>query len=117
MTDQSTVASAGLSVLCTIAEVAEDAPLKVSRDERDYAVFKVADRIYVTQDACTHGPGSLSEGFVENGEVECPFHQGRFELATGRPSAPPCTEALRIWTVHLSDGRVLIDPNEEVRAP
>jgi nitrite reductase/ring-hydroxylating ferredoxin subunit len=31
------------------------------------------------------------EGFVDGEEVECPFHQGRFHIPTGHPSAPPCT--------------------------
>jgi anthranilate 1,2-dioxygenase ferredoxin subunit len=101
--------------LCAAAEVAEDAPLRVERDGFAYAVFTAGGRFFVTADGCTHGPGSLSEGYVEGGEVECPFHQGRFDLATGRPAAPPCTEPVRTWTAHLVEGYVCIDPAEPAR--
>ena len=112
-----TIAAGSLLALCAADAVKPDAPVKVTRDGRDYAVFSIDGRFFVVQDACTHGPGSLSEGYVENGEVECPFHQGRFELATGRPTQPPCTEALRTWTVHVLDGRLWIDPSEERAIP
>jgi nitrite reductase/ring-hydroxylating ferredoxin subunit len=101
--------------LCAATEVAEDAPLRAERDGFAYAVFLWNGRFFVAADACTHGPGSLSEGYVEGGEVECPFHQGRFDLATGRPTAPPCTAPVRTWTVHVVEGQVCIDPAERGR--
>ena len=58
--------------------VREDTPVRVERDGRTYAVFNLSGQYHVTQDECTHGPGSLGEGWVEGEEVECPFHQGRF---------------------------------------
>ena len=35
---------------------------------------------------------------VVDGEIECPFHQGRFDIRTGVPTYAPCNEALRVWT-------------------
>ena len=43
-------------------------------------------------------------------EIECPFHQGRFDIRTGCATAAPCTQALRTWTVHTIDGQLCIDP-------
>lgn len=104
-----------LRILCAAQAVEPEAPVKATLDGVDYAVFVVDGRFYVTQDQCTHGPGSLADGFVLDGEIECPFHQGRFDIATGRPTAPPCTEALRIWTAEVRDGSVCIDPAEDQR--
>jgi nitrite reductase/ring-hydroxylating ferredoxin subunit len=101
-----------LSVLCDAAAVAADVPALAELAGVRYAVFRIDGRYYVTHDHCTHGPGSLSEGMVEGEEVECPFHQGRFHIPTGRPTAPPCTEAVRVFTAHLIDGRICIDPRE-----
>jgi nitrite reductase/ring-hydroxylating ferredoxin subunit len=100
-----------LTTLCAVADVARDTPVRVERQGIAFAVFRVGGRCYVTQDDCTHGPGSLAEGYVEGEEIECPFHQGRFHIPTGRPSAPPCTVPLRIWPVHVIDGQVCIDVN------
>jgi nitrite reductase/ring-hydroxylating ferredoxin subunit len=98
-----------LTALCAVADVTEDVPLRVEACGNALAVFRVNGRHYVTQDACTHGPGSLAEGYVEGEEVECPFHQGRFHIPTGRPSGPPCTIPLRTWDVRVVDGRVCIE--------
>jgi nitrite reductase/ring-hydroxylating ferredoxin subunit len=96
-------------VLCDAAAVTAAVPARVECDGTAYAVFLVGACHYVTQDACTHGPGSLSEGYVDGEEVECPFHQGRFHIPTGQPTAPPCTEPLRVWSARVIDGRVCID--------
>ena len=101
-----------LVALCAAEDVTADTPVRVVHDDMVYAVFRCEDRFFVTQDHCTHGPGSLSEGFVFGCEVECPFHQGRFDLRTGRPTGAPCTEGLQTWTVHEIDGRLYIDPSE-----
>jgi nitrite reductase/ring-hydroxylating ferredoxin subunit len=105
-------ASRRLVALCAAADVEPDTPIRVLLDNVAYAVFSLEGQFYVTQDQCTHGPGSLADGFVMGTEIECPFHQGRFDIRTGQPTAAPCIEALRTWTVHIIDGQILIDPAE-----
>jgi nitrite reductase/ring-hydroxylating ferredoxin subunit len=95
--------------LCDAVAVTAETPARVERDGTAYAVFLVGARHYVTQDSCTHGPGSLAEGYVDGEEVECPFHQGRFHIPTGRPTAPPCTVPLRVWPARVMAGRVCIE--------
>jgi nitrite reductase/ring-hydroxylating ferredoxin subunit len=104
-----------LVALCAIDEVNQDTPRGVTIDGCDYAVFLVDGRLYVTQDHCTHGPGRLSEGFMQGAEVECPFHQGHFDVRTGQPTAAPCTVPLRTWTPIPRGGAVCIDPFERGR--
>ena len=98
--------------LCTAAEIAPGSTARAELEGKAYAVFNLAGCFYVTQDQCTHGPGALSEGFVEGEEVECPFHAGRFHIPTGQPAAPPCTEPLACWTAEIVDGKVCIDPTQ-----
>jgi len=103
----------GLMRLCGASEATEDAPLRVERGGKVYAVFRLASGYFVTADACTHGPGSLSEGTVLGEEIECPFHQGRYHIPSGNPTGPPCTVSIRCWTAHVIGGQIMIDPNEE----
>jgi len=100
--------------LCDVRDVAPGTAVRAEAGGRTYAVFNVGGTLFVTQDECTHGPGLLSEGLVleDEFEVECPFHQGRFHIPTGKPTFAPCTEALRIWTAVVVDGRVCIDPDQ-----
>jgi nitrite reductase/ring-hydroxylating ferredoxin subunit len=47
--------------LCNAADVTPGNALKVETDDLTLAVFNVDGEFYVTDDACTHGPGSLSK--------------------------------------------------------
>lgn len=97
--------------LCPTSEVPEGGALKVERDGLILAVFNLGNRYYVTDDACTHGPGSLSEGEIDcdAGIVECNFHQGAFHIPTGRVEAPPCMVPLKTYSVAIVDGQVCIE--------
>jgi nitrite reductase/ring-hydroxylating ferredoxin subunit len=44
------------------------------------AIFRVGDDLFAMHDLCTHADARLSEGFVEDGCIECPLHQGTFDL-------------------------------------
>lgn len=95
--------------LCTTDEVAPDGALKVETNGLTLAVFNVGGEFCVTDDACTHGPGSLSEGFVECGVVECNFHQGRFDIRTGKVVEPPCVIPVKTYKTVVEDGVVYIE--------
>lgn len=95
--------------LCPVADVPEGGALKIERDGLILAVFNLAGRFYVTDDACTHGPGSLSEGDIDGEIVECNFHNGAFHIPTGRVEAPPCMVPLKTYPVRIVDGQVWIE--------
>lgn len=102
--------AAPLTRLCGLDEVEEDQPVRAEIDGFAYAVFRVGELIFVTADMCSHGPGFLSDGYVEGCEVECPFHQGRFDLRTGMPTEPPCEVPVQTWTAIIQDDAIFIDP-------
>lgn len=96
--------------LCATSEVPEGGALRVERDGLVLAVFNLGGRYYVTDDACTHGPGSLSEGEIEGEIVECNFHGGCFHIPSGRVEAPPCMVPLRTYAASVVGGKVCILP-------
>jgi ethylbenzene dioxygenase ferredoxin subunit len=98
--------------LCSISDVSDGCPLRCEADTTAYAVFKLEEEFFVIADACTHGPGSLSEGYVEGSEVECPFHRGHFDIRTGCPTSAPCTIPVQTWKVQVIKGYIYIDPAE-----
>jgi nitrite reductase/ring-hydroxylating ferredoxin subunit len=104
--------TAAMLALCSIDEVPEGGAIKVERDGLILAVFNLGGRFFVTDDTCTHGPGSLSEGEIDcdDAVVECNFHNGAFNIMTGEVVAPPCMIALRTYKVSVEDGQVCIDP-------
>ena len=90
-------------------EVDAGAALKVEKDDMVLAVFNVDGEFYVTDDACTHGPGSLSEGYIEGDVVECNFHNGAFNIRTGEVVLPPCMVPIRTYKTVVEDGTVFIE--------
>ncbi len=64
--------------------------------------------IFATDNVCTHGQARLCEGFLEGHEIECPLHQGRFDIRTGRALCAPVTAPIRSYPVRIDAGRVLI---------
>jgi biphenyl 2,3-dioxygenase ferredoxin subunit len=95
--------------LCSVAEVAPGNALRVERGELTLAVFNLEGEFFVTNDACTHGPGSLSEGYIEGDVVECNFHNGQFNIKTGEVVAPPCMVPVKTYRTLVEDGKVFIE--------
>src|SRR2546429_602857 len=95
--------------LCSTADVAVGSVIKVEIQGLELAVFNVGGEFYVTDDHCTHGPGSLSEGYVEGDIVECNFHQGQFNIRTGEVVLPPCTDPVKTYRTFVSEGKVVIE--------
>jgi nitrite reductase/ring-hydroxylating ferredoxin subunit len=96
--------------LCDIGAVEPGTALRVDIPDHMLAVFNVDGTFYVTDDTCSHGPGSLSAGFIDGDVVECDFHGGCFHIPTGKPCKAPCTEPVRTFAVTVRDGKVWIDP-------
>jgi nitrite reductase/ring-hydroxylating ferredoxin subunit len=96
--------------LCRKSEVEAGKAIRIEKNGLVLAVFNLDDGYYVTDDACTHGPGSLSEGCIDGGVVECDFHGGAFDIRTGAVAAAPCMIPLRTYrTVVDADGFVSIE--------
>ncbi len=59
--------------------------------------------VYALLDECSHGHVELSEGEVEDGQVECWLHGSRFDLATGIPVCLPATQPVPVYPVRTTD--------------
>lgn len=94
--------------LCKTEEVAEGSALKCECGDLILAVFNVGGEFFVTDDTCTHGPGSLSEGYIEDDVVECNFHNGQFNIKTGEIVAPPCMVPIKTYPASVEGGKVVI---------
>jgi naphthalene 1,2-dioxygenase system ferredoxin subunit len=75
---------------------------------RDIALVEVNGQVFATDNQCTHGAALLSDGFLLDDEIECPLHQGRFNVCTGQAMCAPLTENLRTYPVRIEGSRVLL---------
>jgi nitrite reductase/ring-hydroxylating ferredoxin subunit len=95
--------------LCSTDEVAPGSAIRVENGDLILAVYNLDGEFYVTDDTCTHGPGSLSEGYIEDDIVECNFHGGQFNIKTGEVAAPPCMVPIRTYRTTIENGKVVIE--------
>jgi nitrite reductase/ring-hydroxylating ferredoxin subunit len=95
--------------LCRTTDVAEGTVIRVEHGDLVLAVYNVGGEYFVTDDMCTHGPGSLSEGYLEDDEIECNFHGGRFNVRTGAVAGPPCMVPIKTYKVVLDGDTVTIE--------
>jgi naphthalene 1,2-dioxygenase system ferredoxin subunit len=75
---------------------------------RDVAFYKVGDEVYATDNICTHGHARLCDGFLDGHEIECPLHQGKFDVRDGSARCLPVTEPIRSYPVKIEGSRVFI---------
>jgi 3-phenylpropionate/trans-cinnamate dioxygenase ferredoxin subunit len=64
---------------------------------------------FATQDLCTHDGGTLSDGELVDGEIECPRHGGRFNLATGAVAALPPMFPIKAFPVKIEGDDILVE--------
>lgn len=83
--------------------------LKVGEDAAAIAIFNVDGEFFATQDQCTHGEWSLSDGYLDGDVIECTLHWGKFCVRTGKVRALPACEPLRIFPIELRDGEIFVD--------
>ncbi len=98
--------------LCDASVVPDHEGRCVHLNGEDIAVFNLGGDFFAVADRCPHGQASLAEGWVENGEVECPLHQSRFNLATGEVQCPPARDNVRAYKVRLEGGVVMVSLGE-----
>lgn len=91
-----------------LGDFTEGEPVAVVAAQKPVALFRLGDEMFALHDLCTHGHARLSEGFVEDGCVECPLHQGLFDIRTGTPRCAPVTEAVCSYPIRVVDGQVEI---------
>ena len=75
---------------------------------REIALCTVGEAVYAVDNLCTHGHARLCDGFLDGHALECPLHQGQFDVRDGRPLAAPVTEPLRSYPVKIEGGRVFV---------
>ena len=88
----------------------EGAAIAVNPQGLDIALYKTeTGEVFATDNMCSHGQAKLCDGYLEGHEIECPYHQGRFDIRTGEATAAPCVEAVRTYPVKVEDYRVWLD--------
>ena len=102
------VMSAPISI-ARLDEIAEGKGKAFDVGEKRIAIFQVDGQLHAIDDACPHAGASLSEGYLEDGNVGCPWHYAEFELATGKHRHSPATCGVNVYPVTITDGQIHVE--------
>jgi 3-phenylpropionate/trans-cinnamate dioxygenase ferredoxin subunit len=97
--------------LCAADAVPDDGILRIGAVAglaKPVAVAYSGGEYFCIDDTCSHQDAALSDGWVEDGCVECPLHESRFDLRTGKPDMPPAREPVATHPVVVENGVVYL---------
>jgi len=91
-----------------LADVDPDWPTRVDLGKRAIAIYKTPTGLYASLALCNHGGADLCDGYFDGHVIECPLHQGAFDVRDGRPVSAPATRPMRVFPARVQDGRVQV---------
>jgi nitrite reductase/ring-hydroxylating ferredoxin subunit len=90
------------------SELAEGEVLGVSVGDKQVALYLLGGEVHATDNICTHAYACLSDGYLDDGVIECPLHAGRFEVKTGKALGAPVTQDIAVYPVKVEGDDVLV---------
>ncbi len=92
--------------VASLDDFAASDAIEVDVAGNEIAIYLVNGSVFATANRCTHGDAKLCEGFLEGHEIECPHHQGRFDVRTGAALCAPAEVALATYPARLDGDRI-----------
>ena len=72
------------------------------------ALYHVDGEWFCTDNVCSHAYALLSDGWLEGHLIECPLHNGQFDIRTGKGQGSPITADIRAYPTRVEGADVLV---------
>ncbi|MCC6424367.1 MAG: NADH:ubiquinone reductase (Na(+)-transporting) subunit F [Phycisphaerales bacterium] len=96
--------------VCSAADLIPQDAIRFDHGKKTFALYRdEANRLYATDGICTHGNTHLANGLVKGTQIECPKHNGRFNLADGSPARAPVCRGLATFPIEERDGSLWLN--------
>lgn len=73
------------------------------------ALYNLGGEFFATSNICTHALAFLTDGWLEDGIIECPLHAGKFDVRSGRGLGAPISCDLPTFPTRIEAGIIEID--------
>lgn len=83
--------------------------LRVEAGREEIVLARSGGEIFALEDRCSHEDYPLSDGELEDGQIECIYHGARFDLRTGKAVRLPAVRPVRTFPVEIRDGGVFVE--------
>ena len=81
---------------------------RVELGPRKLAIYDTPTGVYASLALCNHGGADLCDGYFDGHVIECPLHQGAFDVRDGKPVCAPATRPMRVFETRVENGQVQI---------
>jgi len=95
--------------VCAVDDIEDEDVMRFDHGDHTYAVYRVGDAVYATDGLCTHEHVHLCDGLVMDHVVECPKHNGRFDIRTGRALKAPVCVNLTTYPARIEGDQIQIN--------
>jgi MocE subfamily Rieske [2Fe-2S] domain protein len=107
---QSAATAEGWIEACAVADLGCSDVIRFDHSKKTYALYRdMGGRLYATDGVCTHGNTHLSDGLIVGNMIECPKHNGRFNLIDGSPARAPICRGLAVYPIEEREGRIRVN--------
>ena len=94
--------------VATTAEITEDEPKAVSKGRMDIGIYQREGDFDAIGDICTHAYACMTDGYIDDGQIECPLHGACFDIKTGKALTAPATIDLRPYEVKVDGDQIMV---------
>jgi 3-phenylpropionate/trans-cinnamate dioxygenase ferredoxin subunit len=94
--------------VCRVDEIAEEDVAQFEHDGKIYAIYHTPSGFYATDGLCTHEDEPLTDGLVLGEIIECPKHQGRFHIPSGKAKGAPVCVNLQTYATKIEAQQVYV---------
>lgn len=102
--------SDGWVEVCAAADLGNEDVIRFDYVKKTFALYRdESGKLYATDGICTHGNTHLGEGLVKGKIIECPKHNGRFNLEDGSPARAPICRGLATYPIEDRGGRLWLN--------
>jgi len=96
--------------VCSATDLSSAEVIRFEHRQKTYAIIRDEEgQLYAMDGICTHGNTHLADGLVKGNIIECPKHNGRFNLGDGSPARAPICRGLATYPIEDRKGRLFIN--------
>jgi Na+-transporting NADH:ubiquinone oxidoreductase subunit F len=96
--------------ICAAADLGPEDVIRFDHNKKTFALVRDDEgQLHATDGICTHGNTHLANGLVKGKIIECPKHNGRFNLKDGSPARAPICRGLATYPIEERGGRIWLN--------
>lgn len=89
-------------------DLSDDEPLSVVVGTLRIGIYRHREQFYAVGNVCPHAFAILTDGFYDDGVIECPLHQASFDVTSGKRLGGPAPSGLARYPLRRDGDRLLV---------